>query len=151
MSTWMAEIRKHAKFHSVRPMNDPELLHPDFRVKVKALLVNAKSAGLKVVLYETFRSAERQLEMFNAGRSGLKSNGMHFYGAAADVVFLDGNGRVTWNVPAEMWNRLGALGKALGLYWGGDWKGRDCPHFQMVPATRAAQAKIVKGIYPKAA
>jgi hypothetical protein len=27
--------------------------------------------------------------------------------------------------------KLGALGKDLGLFWGGDWSNPDFPHFQM--------------------
>ena len=52
----------------------------------------------------------------------------HNYGLAFDVVeYVDGE--PDWNAD---WQSIGALGKAFGFEWGGDWRGknRDRPHFQ---------------------
>lgn len=58
----------------------------------------------------------------------LKSN--HLDGRAIDLVpFM--NGKLNWNAPAAVWQRMGEIGRRHGFVWGGDWKGRtDCPHFE---------------------
>ena len=66
---------------------------------------------------------------------------------AFDIAVLR-NGKIIWgtggngmdNDPSdddvddlELWERAGAVGRAIGLEWGGDWpaKQRDYPHFQL--------------------
>ncbi|GAA4106194.1 hypothetical protein GCM10022393_00510 [Aquimarina addita] len=39
------------------------------------------------------------------------------------------NGKAIWNNP--IWSKIGKKGKAMGFVWGGDWKKKDKPHFQM--------------------
>lgn len=36
-----------------------------------------------------------------------------------------------WAPDDSVWQRLGAIGESLGLRWGGRWKRRDCPHFEI--------------------
>ena len=36
-----------------------------------------------------------------------------------------------WGPAHPDWDTLGALGESLGLEWGGRWKQRDAPHFQV--------------------
>ena len=146
---WHDELRKSPLFHGTEPVREMDMLYPPFRVRVELLLKDARAAGLPAAVFETFRSAERQASLFRLGRTKLRSNGMHHYGVACDVVFLDGDGHFTWNAASGLWEQLGAAGKKHGLCWGGDWKGfRDCPHFQLVPESRAAQEQIIRGMYP---
>ena len=55
----------------------------------------------------------------------------HFDGKAVDICPLK-DGKPWWNAPDEVWNKLGDIGKAYGLTWGGDWPEpkRDKPHFE---------------------
>jgi hypothetical protein len=55
----------------------------------------------------------------------------HGNGTAADIVPQKGNGALWWNAPYEVWEKIGKIGESLGLVWGGRWKSRDYPHFQM--------------------
>lgn len=72
---------------------------------------------------------------------------MHHFGIAADIVFLNGK-NPSWD-SKNNWQRLGTMGQTLGLEWGGSWKSfNDRPHFQLIPATVSAQAKIINKNYP---
>jgi hypothetical protein len=125
-----------------------ELLYPPFAFALLRLFATARSEGLRIAIYETYRSQERQLDLFNKGATKLKKNGMHHFGIACDIVFLDGVGNPSWGA-GHNWTRLGAIGRELGLEWGGTWTSFiDKPHFQLVPATVAAQAQIVAEGYP---
>jgi peptidoglycan L-alanyl-D-glutamate endopeptidase CwlK len=40
-------------------------------------------------------------------------------------------GKCDWNAPNGTWEKIGGIGKGLGLEWGGDFKSiKDRPHFQ---------------------
>jgi len=107
--------------------NDLMLLVPSCRARVGVLLAMAKAAGLDVVVYETKRTDERQLHLYNRKRSKIKKTGMHGKGLAVDVVFLV-NGQLSWSGD---WNKLAALGKKAGLNCGHYWKTfKDSAHFQ---------------------
>ena len=54
----------------------------------------------------------------------------HIVGKAIDIVPVV-NGKLTWNVPVKVWERMGEIGKECGLNWGGDWKEKDYPHFEI--------------------
>lgn len=40
-------------------------------------------------------------------------------------------GKKVAHVAAGTWAKIGALGKARGLKWGGDFKNKDVPHFEL--------------------
>lgn len=152
MANWHKDYILKSPYRNT-PLRADDLtwLYPPFRAQIEKMPPLAAQGGMKIMIFETYRSPTRQLDMFNTKKSKLKTNGMHMYGVAADLVFADRRGRPTWKEPFPgAWKRLGALGRALGLYWGGDWKKLvDCPHFQYIPATFIAQNKIRLGIYPK--
>lgn len=54
----------------------------------------------------------------------------HLKGRAIDFVPLR-LGRAWWNAPQEIWETMGEIGESCGLQWGGRWKNKDCPHFEM--------------------
>lgn len=62
----------------------------------------------------------------------------HNFGLAFDVVpFV--NGKAVWDSP--FWNRIGDLGKRVGLFWGGDFQSfKDNPHFEFHPDLTLAKA-----------
>lgn len=71
-------------------------LRPEFARKVLAWLAECTRAGLKIYIYEGFRSCARQKELFAIGRTvkGTKvtnagpGESMHQYGEAIDFVTL---------------------------------------------------------------
>jgi len=54
----------------------------------------------------------------------------HLRGEAVDFVPVRA-GVVWWGAPVAVWDRMGVIGEAAGLKWGGRWKQRDCPHFEI--------------------
>lgn len=64
----------------------------------------------------------------------------HQYGLAGDVVPRAYRNLPDWNPSGPLWPKLGAIGKSLGLVWGGDWKKPDRPHFHL-PAAPLAELK----------
>lgn len=112
-------------------------LYPPFEAQIDALLLAAHEAGLDVGLHQGFRSWEEQDRLYAKGRTtpGPKvtnakgGESWHNYGLAADIVFRV-KGKWSWT-ESHPWDQLGALGKELGLEWGGDWtRLRDRPHFE---------------------
>lgn len=57
-------------------------------------------------------------------------NSKHIIGKAVDIVPVVKE-KITWNVPSQVWERMGEIGKDCGLNWGGDWKQKDYPHFEI--------------------
>lgn len=54
----------------------------------------------------------------------------HIQGKAIDFVPVK-NGKYWWTAPDEVWEAMGEIGENCGLKWGGRWKNKDCPHFEM--------------------
>lgn len=105
-------------------------VHPDL-VRVVKRAIALTPVDFRVT--EGLRSSERQRELVKAGASKTM-NSRHLTGHAVDVVALVG-GKVRWDWP--LYDRIAkafkAAAKAEGvpLEWGGDWKMRDGPHFQL--------------------
>jgi len=58
----------------------------------------------------------------------LKSK--HITGNAIDIAPMK-NGRIWWSAPESVWTRIGEIGEAHGLNWGGRWKTPDSPHYEL--------------------
>jgi hypothetical protein len=54
----------------------------------------------------------------------------HLRGLAVDLVPVRG-GKLWWAAPLEVWERMGVIGEGHGLKWGGRWKNKDSPHFEL--------------------
>lgn len=130
---------------------DPNCLYPPFRVKLEAGLAHCTAAGLGVYLFEGWRPASRQTELYAQGRTtpgkivteSRAWESWHQYGLAADLAF-GGPGRWTWDGP---WQNVGAIMQGVGLEWYGAPKAtfRELPHFQLTYGLDIAQmAKLAK-------
>lgn len=116
-------------------IRDLATLHPACRRRAEALLQLAAEEGLIIIVTETYRSWERQEELYAQGRTApgpivtLTPPGMswHQWRRAADVAFA-GSAPYSETHP---WQRLGELGEAARLEWGGRWQRPDRPHFQL--------------------
>lgn len=118
--------------------------------------------GISILLTCTYRSNEEQNQLYARGRTApgpivtnakagqSKHNATTPQGKPAslafDVVPLRG-GKPVWGTSGagvneddsddatndlEVWQRVGAHGKAVGLEWAGDWtRMREFPHFQL--------------------
>ena len=113
-------------------LKDFNLLHPTTKEKLETLLEQCRPT-VKLLCYETWRSAERQDWVYAQKQSQLKSpNGVHQWYHAFDIVPLDANGAAVWaSKTHEIWKNIAAIGESLGLEWGGRWSSMNDPfHFQ---------------------
>lgn len=117
-------IQKSPHFNSVDRVSDPALLEPVTLALVQAIIAQAKAVGINYMIFETYRSQDRQLQLFNQGVSKLKNVGVHHYGLACDIV-LNHNGEPSWDSSFKL---LGQLAHTNKLIWGGDWGTPDQVH-----------------------
>lgn len=54
----------------------------------------------------------------------------HIRGLAIDIAPVKG-GHVWWNAPHAVWERMGQIGESHGMLWGGRWKNKDGPHYEV--------------------
>ena len=138
-NAFLKKLRLDPRFRTTERVADPGLLYPSFRKRVEAILREAKLRGQEYVLFETYRSRERQAELFRQGVTQLKTVGVHHYGLAADLVRRV-NGKLTWDADYRL---LGELADKQGLVWGGRWKFVDAAHVQAIPVKD--QPKLFRG------
>jgi peptidoglycan L-alanyl-D-glutamate endopeptidase CwlK len=124
-----------------------EDLQPLLQVKARYHLNLCEQEGIDLLIYCTLRTNGEQAELYAQGRSkpgrivtyAKPGSSAHNYGLAYDCVPLR-HGKPVWGAKGadlELWQRVGRLGKSLGLEWAGDWtKFKEFPHFQ-IPQWRA--------------
>lgn len=112
-------------------------LHPLVAQKARAFLDEAKRQGVELLITSTYRDKAAQDALYAKGRTApgnIVTNAQYPYSyhnhrVAFDVVPMV-DGQAVWN-DHNLWNRVGLIGKTLGLTWGGDWAMfPDKPHFQ---------------------
>ena len=105
-------------------------LHPKAQEKANALVAECKKQGLIISITSCVRDAEEQLDCYKRKTSSLKYPfSMHNWGVAFDFCRNDGKG--AYYDKDGFFSKVGAIGKKLGLIWGGDWTKPDKPHFQL--------------------
>lgn len=123
--------------HSAK--NIPTLLPPVQKLAL-ALIEKAAQAGIALRVTSGTRTYAEQDALFAKGgvtkARGGQSN--HNFGLAFDVTIWTRHwsehqtGDPVWESP--LYAKLGAMGKQLGLSWGGDWQSfKDEPHFEFRP------------------
>lgn len=118
----------------VESVPDLSLLKPKVRVLADALIRACKQEGIPSIISRGFRSKEEQDALYARGRTqpgdivtyAEGGSSFHNYGVAFDV-----RPAVPDEEKEAAYRKIGVLGEALGLEWGGRWKGFvDPPHFQ---------------------
>ena len=117
MSFYNDVIAKDKRFKTKMVVSDMALLEPETRSSVQAIIADASQHGVSYMVFETYRSRERQQQLFEQGATKLKTVGVHHYGLACDVVKSIG-GKPSWKGDFTL---LRDLAKHHGLIWGGDW------------------------------
>lgn len=130
-------------------MRNVSQLHHELKKKVVKLQKECLKAGIKIKIGECVRTVAEQNALYAKGRNGVpgpivtKAKGtdyrsMHQWGVAFDFFLdmdVDKDGKKSddvFNNATKLFNKVGAIGKKLGLEWGGDWKSiEDLPHFQL--------------------
>ena len=121
-------------------------LHPRVREMAARLQLEATTADIPLAVTFTLRSMATQDALYAQGRTkpgkivtnARAGYSFHNYGLALDVVPLELLRLLNWgDNPHDqaranaLWAKLGAIGKAIGFRWGGEFKSRpDRPHFE---------------------
>jgi len=93
------------KYNTPNSCNDTDLLYPPFYEKIKKLETDYLEVHeTPFYILETYRSNTLQQIYFNRGASQIRSNGMHHYGIAVDLVAKI-NGKVRYDVLDYAWIR----------------------------------------------
>ena len=137
-------------------MRGIELLHPKMKAKAEELQAICKAQNLPLLITETWRTMDEQNALYAQGRTapgsiitnckGSDCQSPHQWGVAFDFCK---------NVKGQEWSdtaffkQIGALGKSIGLFWGGDFKSfTDMPHLELpefLPANSTATLKKQHG------
>lgn len=119
---------------------DIKQCHPRLQALASQLVSECAAQGLKIKITDCFRTVEEQNKLYARGRTepgnivtnakGTDYQSHHMWGTAFDFCRNDGAG--AYNESGSFFGKVGAIGKRLGLEWGGDWKSPvDKPHFQL--------------------
>ncbi|MBZ5572722.1 MAG: M15 family metallopeptidase [Acidobacteriia bacterium] len=130
-------IRPDPRFGSLKRTDDINLLEPVTRAAVLAIVEDALTLGVELTVFETYRSQNRQQELFNQGASKLKTVGVHHFGLACDLVKVAA-GEPCWKGDFSF---LGTLARAHGLLWGGDW-GDPLIHHTFIDAVHVQRCAV---------
>ena len=123
-------------------------LHPDLQKKITKLKELCKKNGIRIGIAECLRTVAEQDALYAKGRTapgpivtnakGSTYSSMHMWGIAFDfylIMDVDKDGSTSddaYNNSTKLFNKVGKLGKSIGLVWGGDFKSiTDLPHFQL--------------------
>lgn len=113
------------------------LLHPSLQQIVVQFQAQTQAKGLPVSITQTLRTEKEQNDLYAQGRTAPGSivtnavfpKSSHCWGIAFDFCRNDGKG--AYNDSDGFFAKVGAVGRALGLDWGGDWKSfPDKPHLE---------------------
>lgn len=137
-----------------------EHLHPKLQPLCRLFLEHCKNAGMDVFITQTYRSTAYQNGLYAQGRTQAQLNAVGLTNVKAepakprvtdarggssehnatlgsqpasrafDIAFMS-EGKASW-ADSMPWSKAGAIGRSLGLEWGGDWVSfKDRPHFQL--------------------
>ena len=116
---------------------DVSVLAAPVKLRVEQFLAEAKRQGIDLVVTSTYRDFESQAALYAQGRTtpgkivtnAKAGESFHNYKCAVDVVPIVG-GKCVWD-DEDLWTKIGAIGKSLGLDWAGSWTSfKEKAHFQ---------------------
>lgn len=127
-------------------------VHPDLAATIERILAAMTILGFPMRVTDGVRTVADQQRLWRKGRNaagqiidpdqvvthadGITARSNHQphadgFGHAVDCTFLGPDGTPRW-IDADPWALYGAMGKARGLRWGGDWKRPvDRPHLEL--------------------
>lgn len=121
-------------------MRDITMCHPQLQEFASKLLIECAKQGLVIKIGECFRTVAEQEALYAQGRTepgqkvtnarGTSYSSQHQWGIAFDFYRADGKG--AYYNDDRFFQKVGAIGKSIGLGWGGDWKSPvDMPHLYL--------------------
>lgn len=112
-------------------------LQESVRPLAQNLLRLAADQGIQLKIVSAYRSPSQQQALLDSGRGVTNAGALlsyHNHRLAFDVSPIEYLSMPDWNPTSPLWAKIGAIGKSVGLEWGGDWKKKDLPHFQLTGA-----------------
>ena len=114
-------------------------LQESVRPLAQNLLRLAADQGIQLKIVSAYRSPAEQQILKDSGKGVTNAGALlsyHNHRLAFDVVPTEYISLPDWNPTGPLWAKVGAIGKSVGLEWGGDWpdKKKDRPHFQLTGA-----------------
>ena len=112
-------------------------LQESVRPLAENLLRLSADAGIPLRVVSAYRSPSEQQALKESGRGVTNASALlsyHNHRLAFDVVPTAYLTMKDWNPSGQLWQQIGAIGKSVGLEWGGDWQKKDLPHFQLTGA-----------------
>lgn len=131
---------------------DINQLHPQAKALAQKLVSECAAQGYVIKITDCVRDKAEQDALYAQGRTTAGNkvtnakypNSMHNWGIAFDICRNDGKG--AYYDADGFFKKVGAIGKKLGLEWGGDWTSPvDKPHFQL--SGWGSTPKKLKAIY----
>lgn len=135
-----------------RSKRNIDSLHPELRPLATKLIEQSLEQGITAKVISGTRTYEEQNELYAQGRTKpgkvvTEAKGgysIHNFGCAFDIGIFSKDGKKYYG-ESESYKDVGAIGKTLGLEWGGDWKSFiDEPHFQLTKGKSLAQMREAK-------
>jgi len=112
-------------------------LQESVRPLAQNLLRLAADQGIQLKVVSAYRTPSQQEALLNSGKGVTNAGALlsyHNHRLAFDVVPTEYLSLPDWNPTGPLWATVGSIGKSVGLEWGGDWKKKDLPHFQLTGA-----------------
>jgi peptidoglycan L-alanyl-D-glutamate endopeptidase CwlK len=124
------------QIHNTAKINE---LQESVRPLAQNLLRLAADQGIQLEIVSAYRSPSQQQALLDSGKGVTNAGALlsyHNHRLAFDVAPVEYLSMPDWNPTGALWPKIGAIGKSVGLEWGGDWpvKKRDLPHFQLTGA-----------------
>lgn len=107
-------------------------LDPRIRCHAKNFINRVEiELGYKFRISDGYRDFKHQAGLTTAIKAP-PGKSYHNYGLAIDIVQITNNGKSTsYKLLENPNNKIAKIGKEIGFEWGGHWKTRDLPHFEM--------------------
>lgn len=123
-----------------------DALSPRFKPMAIELLARCVEAGIPVMVIQTRRTVAEHEANVAAGVSWTKHS-KHIDGDAIDICpfeqyQLHGPDKLRWDANDPVWQRIGPIGEALGLRWGGRWTVKDMGHFEYVSKVTTRERQV---------
>ncbi|MCL2461031.1 MAG: M15 family metallopeptidase [Defluviitaleaceae bacterium] len=115
-------------------IRDITQLSPVMQRGAAEFLKRCQAAGLPVLITETYRTPERQKELYAQGRTApgavvtWTTTSPHMYRCAFDICRnIKGQ---EWDDSDNFYAKCGAIWQGMGGVWGGSWTPQDKPHME---------------------
>ena len=153
---WLEQSMRLNELKRMRRTNEVSKLSQEMQKVVKRFLNQLQKEGIQIHILETYRHPKVQEALYIQGRQrlslvnqvrkeagllpiGIKENKIitfaqgeksaHVRGLAIDIIPIVDGRRCYGN--AILWEKIGKIGEQCGLTWGGRWRQKDLPHFEL--------------------